>query len=49
MWSEEDNISLWEVNEAFIVVVLAFLKSLDIDPSKTDVHGGTVSLEHPIQ
>jgi acetyl-CoA acetyltransferase len=28
--------------------VLAFLKSLDIDPNKTNVHGGAVSLGHPI-
>jgi acetyl-CoA C-acetyltransferase len=48
MWSEEDDVSLWEMNEAFTVVVLAFLKSLDIDPSKTNVHGGAVSLGHPI-
>ncbi|XP_021938306.1 acetyl-CoA acetyltransferase, mitochondrial isoform X2 [Zootermopsis nevadensis] len=45
---KKDDISLWEVNEAFSVVVLAFLKSLDIDPSKTNVHGGAVSLGHPI-
>jgi acetyl-CoA C-acetyltransferase len=45
---KKDDVSLWEVNEAFSVVVLAFLKSLDIDPSKTNVHGGAVSLGHPI-
>lgn len=45
---KQDDVALWEVNEAFSVVVLAFLKSLNIDPSKTNVHGGAVSLGHPI-
>lgn len=45
---KKDDVALWEVNEAFSVVVLAFLKSLDIDVKKTNVHGGAVSLGHPI-
>ena len=45
---KQDDVALWEVNEAFSVVVLAFLKSLNIDPGKTNVHGGAVSLGHPI-
>jgi acetyl-CoA C-acetyltransferase len=45
---KKDDVALWEVNEAFSVVVLAFLKSLDIDPNKTNIHGGAVSLGHPI-
>jgi acetyl-CoA C-acetyltransferase len=45
---KKDDVALWEVNEAFSVVVLAFLKSLDIDVNKTNVHGGAVSLGHPI-
>lgn len=43
-----DDISLFEINEAFSVVVLANVKILGIDPSKVNVHGGAVSLGHPI-
>lgn len=39
---------LYEVNEAFAVVTLAFNKMLDIDASKVNVHGGAVSLGHPL-
>lgn len=39
---------MWEINEAFSVVVLANIKMLDIDPSKVNVNGGAVSLGHPI-
>ena len=43
-----EDIALWEINEAFSVVVLANIKMLDIDPTKVNVHGGAVSLGHPI-
>lgn len=43
-----DEIDLWEVNEAFAVVTLAFTKSLGIDLSKVNVNGGAVSLGHPL-
>jgi acetyl-CoA C-acetyltransferase len=39
---------LWEINEAFSVVVLANMKRLDIDPERVNIHGGAVSLGHPI-
>jgi acetyl-CoA C-acetyltransferase len=42
------DIDLWEVNEAFAVVALAFLKELDLDPQRVNVHGGAVALGHPI-
>lgn len=42
------DVSLWEINEAFSVVVLANQKLLDIDPAKVNIHGGAVSLGHPI-
>ncbi|XP_047108530.1 acetyl-CoA acetyltransferase, mitochondrial [Schistocerca piceifrons] len=45
---KKDDIALWEINEAFSVVVLANIKILDLDPSKVNVHGGAVSLGHPI-
>lgn len=43
-----DDISMWEINEAFSVVVLANIKMLDLDPAKVNIHGGAVSLGHPI-
>lgn len=44
----KDDVALWEINEAFSVVVLANIKKLDVDPGKVNVHGGAVSLGHPI-
>ena len=37
---KKEDISLWEINEAFSVVVLAIIKLMDIDPSLVNVHGG---------
>lgn len=44
----KNDIAMWEINEAFSVVVLANIKMLDIDPAKVNVNGGAVSLGHPI-
>jgi len=44
----KDEISMWEVNEAFSVVVLANIKLGEIDPAKVNINGGAVSLGHPI-
>ncbi|CAG7838483.1 unnamed protein product, partial [Allacma fusca] len=44
----KDDVALWEINEAFSVVVLANIKLLGLDPAKVNVHGGAVSLGHPI-
>lgn len=43
-----DEIDLFEFNEAFSEVGLANCKILDIDPKKVNVHGGAVSLGHPL-
>ena len=43
-----DDIALWEINEAFSVVALANMKLLGLDPAKVNVHGGAVSLGHPL-
>jgi len=42
------DVDLYEVNEAFAVVTMAFNKQLNIDESKVNVHGGAVSLGHPL-
>ncbi|CAK1555187.1 unnamed protein product [Leptosia nina] len=44
----KDDVALWEINEAFSTVAIANQKLLDIDPAKINVHGGAVSLGHPI-
>lgn len=43
-----NEIDLFEVNEAFAVVTLAFDKVLDIPLEKTNVMGGAVALGHPL-
>ncbi|XP_075258889.1 acetyl-CoA acetyltransferase B, mitochondrial-like isoform X2 [Convolutriloba macropyga] len=43
-----EDISLFEINEAFSVVALANIKLLNLDPEKVNVDGGAVSLGHPI-
>jgi acetyl-CoA C-acetyltransferase len=43
-----DQIDCFEVNEAFSVVPLAFEKILNVDDEKVNLHGGAVSLGHPL-
>lgn len=43
-----DDIDLFEINEAFAVVSLAYIRELGIDPGKVNVRGGAVALGHPI-
>uniref|UniRef100_H2ZZA7 acetyl-CoA C-acetyltransferase n=1 Tax=Latimeria chalumnae TaxID=7897 RepID=H2ZZA7_LATCH len=45
---KKEDITMWEINEAFSVVVLANIKMLEIDPEKVNINGGAVSLGHPI-
>lgn len=43
-----DDIDYFEVNEAFAVVVLAYMKELGVSPDRTNIFGGAVSLGHPL-
>lgn len=43
-----EDVALWEINEAFSVVVLANIMAHDLDPEKVNIHGGAVSLGHPL-
>ena len=43
-----DDIDLYEVNEAFGSVPLAWAKALNADPEKLNVNGGAQSLGHPL-
>merc|ERR1712079_740179 len=42
------DVDLWEINEAFSVVVLANMKLDNLDHDKVNIHGGAVSLGHPL-
>lgn len=45
---QPSDIDLFEVNEAFAVVPLKFMRDLAIDPAKVNVNGGAMALGHPI-
>lgn len=44
----KDDIDLFEINEAFSVVSIANNQILELDPTKVNIHGGAVSLGHPL-
>lgn len=46
-WKKSD-VDLWEVNEAFAVVAMAFIKELGLDAAQVNIHGGACALGHPI-
>jgi acetyl-CoA acyltransferase len=43
-----EDIDLFEVNEAFASVVLAWLQETGADPAKVNVNGGAIALGHPL-
>jgi acetyl-CoA C-acetyltransferase len=46
-WSKDD-VDLWEVNEAFAVVPLAFMREMNLSHDIVNVNGGACALGHPI-
>lgn len=46
-WSK-DEVDLWEVNEAFAVVPMAFMQEMGLPRDKVNVNGGACALGHPI-
>lgn len=46
-WTKED-VDLWEVNEAFAVVPMAFMHEMALPREKVNVNGGACALGHPI-
>jgi len=46
-WSVAE-VDLWEVNEAFAVVPMAFMHEMDVPRDKINVNGGACALGHPI-
>ncbi len=43
-----DDIDIFEVNEAFAPVVLAWEKEIGADPEKVNISGGAIALGHPL-
>ncbi|NIZ12957.1 acetyl-CoA C-acyltransferase [Phaeobacter sp. HF9A] len=46
-WDVED-VDLWEVNEAFAVVPMAFMREMGVPRERINVNGGACALGHPI-
>ncbi|HLK34099.1 MAG TPA: acetyl-CoA C-acetyltransferase [Terriglobales bacterium] len=46
-WKNEE-VDLYELNEAFSVQSVAILRELSLDPNKVNVNGGAVAIGHPI-
>ncbi len=46
-WTTHD-VDLFEINEAFAVVVLGVVRELGIDMDRVNIHGGAVAMGHPI-
>jgi acetyl-CoA C-acetyltransferase len=45
---EMSDIEYWELNEAFAVVGIENSRRMKLDPARVNVHGGAVSLGHPL-
>jgi acetyl-CoA C-acetyltransferase len=43
-----EDVDLFEINEAFAAVVLAWQREYDTDPDKVNVNGGAIALGHPM-
>jgi len=43
-----NDIDLWEINEAFASVAMRYMKDLDIDHEITNVNGGAIAMGHPL-
>lgn len=46
-WNNND-VDLWEINEAFAVVTMAAMRELGLDHEKVNINGGACALGHPI-
>lgn len=45
---KNEDIDLWEINEAFASVALRYMQDLDIDHEITNVNGGAIAMGHPL-
>jgi acetyl-CoA C-acetyltransferase len=44
----QDQIDLWEINEAFAGQILGVVRELGLDVEKLNVNGGAIALGHPL-
>jgi len=44
----QDDIDLFEINEAFSAVVHRYMQALDLDPARVNVNGGAIAMGHPL-
>lgn len=42
------KVDLWEINEAFAVVVLYAMRELGLDPRSVNINGGAIAIGHPL-
>ena len=47
-WDRDNDVHLYELNEAFAVAAVAVTRVLKLNPEKVNVNGGAVALGHPI-
>lgn len=45
---KQDDVDLFEINEAFAVVAMAAITQLELNPEQVNIHGGACALGHPI-
>ncbi|HHT7349852.1 TPA: acetyl-CoA C-acyltransferase [Legionella pneumophila] len=45
---KQDDMDLFEINEAFAVVAMAAITQLELNPEQVNIHGGACALGHPI-
>ena len=45
---QTDDVDLWEINEAFAVVPMAFMREMNVPREKMNINGGACALGHPI-
>ena len=45
---DKSDIDIWELNEAFAVVVLRYMEHMGIDHSDINVNGGAIAMGHPL-
>jgi acetyl-CoA C-acetyltransferase len=45
---KNDDVDLYELNEAFSVQAMGVMRELKLDPNKVNVNGGAVAIGHPI-
>jgi acetyl-CoA C-acetyltransferase len=45
---QQDDVGLWEINEAFAAQFIAVEKELNLDRETTNVNGGAIAIGHPL-